>query len=119
MQDVGVAQPEFLHLAPQGQSYGWEPSLIWTNAIPDLALAIGFFVIPFFLLKFSKRRSDVRFSALLVSFAIFVISSGLAHLVAIWNIWHTEFALEGALKIFAACAAFPTAILLWRSLREL
>jgi hypothetical protein len=38
--------------------------------VPDLALAIGFFVIPFFLLKFSRRRRDVRFTSLLNSFAI-------------------------------------------------
>ncbi|HEU4653995.1 MAG TPA: HAMP domain-containing sensor histidine kinase, partial [Steroidobacteraceae bacterium] len=119
MQDFGVAQQHLVQLAPQGQSLAWEPALIWANVIPDLVLAIGFFVIPFFLLRFSKRRSDVRFSALLVSFAIFVISSGLAHLMAIWNVWHTDYVLEAAMKALAAGAAFPTAILLWRSFREL
>jgi signal transduction histidine kinase len=119
MQDFGVAQPDLVQLAPLGHSYAWEPSLIWANVLPDLALAIGFFIIPFFFLKFSRRRSDVRFRALLVSFAIFVISSGLAHLTAIWNIWHADYALEAAMKALAACAAFPTAVLLWRSLREL
>jgi len=119
MQDFGVAPPDFVQLAPQGHSYGWDSSLIWANVLPDLALAIGFFIIPFFLLKFSRRRRDVRFSALLVSFAIFVLSSGVTHLIAIWNIWHTDFALEAAMKVLAACAAFPTAILLWRSVREL
>src|SRR4051812_7108173 len=119
MQDFGVAQAELVQLAPQGRSYDWDPSLIWENAIPDLALAFGFFVILFFLLKFSRRRRDVRFTALLVTFGIFVLSSGLAHVIAIWNIWHTNYALEAAMKALAACAAFPTAILLWRSVREL
>jgi len=119
MQDFGVAQAELVQLAPQGRSYDWDPSLIWANAIPDLALALGFFVIPFFLFKFSRRRRDVRFTALLVTFGIFVLSSGLAHVIAIWNIWHTNYALEAAMKALAACAAFPTAILLWRSVREL
>jgi len=119
MQDFGVAQSEVVQLAPQGHSFAWEPSLIWANVIPDLALAIGFFVIPFLLLRFSRHRRDMRFSALLVTFGIFVLSSGAAHLIAIWNIWHTQYALEAAMKALAACAAFPTAILLWRSLREL
>jgi signal transduction histidine kinase len=119
MRDFEVAQPSYVQLAPHGQSFAENSSLVWANAIPDLALAIGFFVIPFFLFKFSRKRRDVRFSALLVSFAVFVVSSGLAHLVAIWNIWHADHALEAALKALAACAAFPTAILLWRSVREL
>jgi signal transduction histidine kinase len=119
MQDFGVAQSEFVQLAPHGQSYAWEPGLVWANVLPDVALAIGFFVIPFFLLKFSRRRRDVRFTALLISFAIFVLSSGLAHVLAIWNVWHTDYTVEAAMKVLAATAALPTAILLWRSLREL
>lgn len=93
----------------------WTPGIQWMHVIADLAIAMAFFTIPFVLLYVARRRRDLPFNALLVAFGIFIVACGLAHVMEVWNLWHGDFWLEGAVKVIAALALVPTGILLWRA----
>jgi light-regulated signal transduction histidine kinase (bacteriophytochrome) len=89
------------------------------NAISDTVIALACFAIPFVLAYVSRRRKDLPHNWLILSFGIGVAACGAMHLLAVWNIWHAEYWIEGIFKILTAASAIPTAILLWRYLPEL
>ncbi len=104
---------------PHGASFLWTPALIWMHAIPGTLLALACFAIPFVLLYIRRRRKDMPINWLVVSFCVGVVACGAMHVLAVWNIWHAQYWLEGAAKILTAASAIPTGILLWRHLPEI
>ncbi|HEY7643041.1 MAG TPA: ATP-binding protein [Steroidobacteraceae bacterium] len=101
---------------PHGHCYTWSPGVLWLNVVADVLIAMAYFTIPFALLYIARRRRDLRFDWLLVCFGIFVVACGLTHLMAVWNVWHANYWIEGIVKLLTAAASVPTAILLWRFL---
>jgi signal transduction histidine kinase len=104
---------------PHGTSYLWTNAVIWMNAIPDMLIALACFSIPFVLAYITRRRKDLQMNWLILSFGTGAAACGAMHLLAVWNIWHVEYWIEGLAKIVTAASAIPTAILLWRYLPEL
>ena len=104
---------------PHGSSFLWTPAVIWMNAIPDLLIALACFSVPFILVYIGRRRKDLPIGWLVWSFGIGVTACGAMHLLDAWNIWHTNYWIEGLVKVVTAAAAVPTVILLWRYLPEL
>lgn len=104
---------------PHGASYLWTPAVVWMNAIPDTLIAFACFVIPFLIVYITRRRKDLPLNWLALSFCVGVTACGAMHLLAVWNIWHAEYWIEGIAKILTAATAIPTAILLWRYLPEI
>jgi len=105
--------------APHGSSLGWLPSILWLNVVVDVLIALAYFTIPFLLFHIARRRKDLPLDWLVLSFAVFASACGLMHLMSAWNLWHTHYWAEVALKVIATAAAIPTAILLWRSLPDI
>lgn len=101
---------------PLGHCYMWSPEVLWTHVVSDILIAMAYFAIPFVIFYIARRRRDLPFDWLVVSFGVFVVACGLTHLIDVWNVWHADYWLEGILKAVTAAAAVPTAILLWRSL---
>lgn len=97
----------------------WTPGIQWVHVIADILIAVAFFTIPFVLVYVARRRRDLPFNRLLVAFGVFIVACGLAHVMEVWNVWHTDFWLEGVIKAIAAVALVPTAILLWRALPQI
>jgi signal transduction histidine kinase len=118
MPDFNVPWFSIDQFTPAGASFLWTPSLIWMHAIPDLLIALACFAIPFVLISIAKRRRDLPLDWLVVAFGIGVFAAGLMHLLAAWNIWHTEYWLEAIAKIFTAASIIPGIVLLWRYLPE-
>jgi two-component sensor histidine kinase len=75
-------------------------------------ITAAYFSIPFTLLYFVRKRSGLRFSRVLVCFAIFIVACGSSHLMDIWTIWHPDYWLSGAVKAATALASVSTAVLL-------
>lgn len=101
---------------PHGHCYMWTPGILWMHVIADILIAMAYFAIPFVLLYVVRRRRDLPFSWLLVCFGVFIVACALTHVMDVWNVWHTNYWLEGLIKVITATASVPTAILLWRSL---
>ena len=101
---------------PHGHCYMWSPGVLWMNVVADILIAMAYFTIPFALLYIARRRRDLPFDWLVVCFGVFIVACGLTHVMNVWNVWHSNYWLEGVVKLLTAAASVPTAILLWRFL---
>lgn len=119
MPDTTVSWFSGEQFLPHGHCYMWTPGILWMHVIADILIAMAYFSIPFVLIHVARRRRDLPFNWLLVAFGVFIVSCGLTHVMDVWNVWHTAYWLEGAIKVITAAASVPTAILLWRSLPKI
>jgi signal transduction histidine kinase len=94
---------------PHGFCYAWNSQLVWLHVVSDLLIAGSYFAIPVILLWFIRKRSDIPFGWLFVLFGVFIIACGATHLLEIWNLWHAQYWLAGALKAVTAVASVGTA----------
>jgi PAS domain S-box-containing protein len=97
---------------PHGMCYLWRPGILALHVVSDSLIALAYFSIPFTLIYFVRKRSDLRFGWIFVSFAAFIIACGASHFMEIWTIWHPTYWLSGGVKAVTALASVPTAILL-------
>ncbi len=97
---------------PHGMCFLWQPGILALHVVSDALIALAYFSIPFTLIYFVRKRTDLRFGWILVCFAAFIVACGASHLMDIWTIWHPTYWLSGGVKAATALASVPTAILL-------
>jgi signal transduction histidine kinase len=97
---------------PHGSCYTWDPYVIWLHVISDGIIALAYYSIPITLVYFVRRRRDLAFNWMFVSFAIFILACGTTHVMEIWSIWHPVYWLSGFVKVITALASITTAIAL-------
>ncbi|HLX42612.1 MAG TPA: ATP-binding protein [Bryobacteraceae bacterium] len=97
---------------PYGQCYLWQPALVWLHAISDGLITLAYYSIPFTLIWFVRKRAPLRLGGVTIMFAGFVTACGTTHLMSLWNLWHSTYRLEGAIKavtaVLSMMAAFAT-----------
>jgi PAS domain S-box-containing protein len=96
---------------PHGFCYFWNPGLVWLHVVADSLIALSYYTIPVALFWLVRKRRDVPFSWMFVLFGVFIIACGTTHLMEVWNIWHADYWLDGAIKAITAAASVPTAVL--------
>ena len=96
-----------------------EPGLIAIHAIADSVIALSYFLVPAALLIFVRRRRDLAFPWMFTLFAVFILSCGATHVLAVTTLWSPMYRLEGALKVVTALASIATAAMLFRLLPRL
>ena len=97
---------------PHGFCYQWNTGLVWLNVVSDLLIAAAYFTIPITLLYFIRKRRDLPFSWMVALFGVFIVACGSTHLMEVWNLWHAQYWLAGAVKAVTALASVVTAVLL-------
>ncbi|MGZ4969345.1 MAG: sensor domain-containing protein [Methylobacter sp.] len=98
---------------PHGACYLWLPSILWLHILSDSVIALAYFSIPFALLYFVKKRTDLAYRWVFVLFGIFICLCGTTHLISIWTIWHPDYWLDGLVKLATAFVSIATALLIW------
>ncbi|HXH76797.1 MAG TPA: HAMP domain-containing sensor histidine kinase [Bacteriovoracaceae bacterium] len=88
-------------------------ALIWTQVISDLLIGLAFLSISISLFLLVKK-TKIRFHAVIISFCIFIGTSGLTHFLEVWNFWHTDYLISTWLKVVTATASVVTGIWLIR-----
>jgi signal transduction histidine kinase len=101
---------------PHGHCYFWKPEVLWTNVIGDAVIVLAYFMIPFALFYFIKKRTDIRYPSMFLLFAAFIFFCGTTHLLDIISVWHPIYRLEGLVKIITGIVSITTAILLFKNL---
>jgi two-component sensor histidine kinase len=104
---------------PHGHCYLWTPAILGMHVVSDILIGLAYLVIPIGLYQLHRRRPDLDFNWLFVSFSLFIVTCGVTHWLSAWDIWHAEYWLEGFVKVLTAALSIPTAILLWRALPQL
>ena len=66
---------------PHGYCYRWNPGLVWPHAISDSLIALAYLTIPFTLLRFVRKRRDLAFSWMFVTFGAFIVACGATHVM--------------------------------------
>lgn len=79
----------------------------------DIFISMAYFSIPVALIYFLRRRKDLKFKAIFVLFAAFILSCGLTHLFSIYTIWRPDYWTEGYLKLITGLISIVTALSLW------
>ncbi|HEU4622192.1 MAG TPA: hybrid sensor histidine kinase/response regulator [Burkholderiaceae bacterium] len=97
------------NLLPHGFCFTWIPTLLWLHVVSDALIGLAYISIPLTLLYFVRRRADLPFHWMFLLFALFIVSCGFTHWMAIWTIWNPDYWLDGALKAVTASASILTA----------
>jgi signal transduction histidine kinase len=97
---------------PHGFCYLWSPGLVWFHAGSDSLIALAYSTIPVTLVYFIRKRRDMPFNWMFISFGIFILACGATHAMEVWTLWHATYWLSGAVKLITAIASVTTAIML-------
>lgn len=100
-------------LTPHGFCLVWEPWLIWTHAISNVAIGLAYFTIPLALAAFARRRRDLAFRPVFWLFAAFILLCGTGHWLDLLTLWVPAYGLEGLVMAATAAVSVLTAIALW------
>lgn len=95
-------------LMPHGSCFLWDPLLTSLHVASDLAVAVAYLSIPLLLLL-NRQHIDLQIRPVLLLFAAFIFSCGIGHCLRVWNIWHTNYWLEGAWTWVTAVVSLYTA----------
>ncbi len=98
---------------PHGACYLWLPSILWLHIISDTIIVLAYYSIPFALLYFVHKRTDLAYRWVFVLFGVFILLCGTTHLMSIWTIWHPDYWLDGLIKLATALVSIVTALLIW------
>ncbi len=98
---------------PHGACYLWLPSILWLHVISDTVIVLAYYSIPFALLYFVHKRTDLAYRWVFVLFGVFILLCGTTHLMSIWTIWHPDYWLDGLIKFATALVSIVTALLIW------
>ena len=116
--------PEFLtklfssDFMGHGYCYLWQPGIVWLHAISDTMIALSYYVIPFALVYFVRKRRDLPFHWMFLMFGIFIFGCGTTHLMEVWTVWHGTYRLAGVIKAITAASSVATAALFVHLLPE-
>jgi signal transduction histidine kinase len=97
----------------------WSSDVVWLHVISDAVITLAYYIIPFGLIYFVRRRKDLAFDWIFVAFGIFILACGATHMMAIITLWDPVYRLDGVIKAITALASIVTAALLVRLLPAL
>lgn len=98
---------------PHGYCYLWLPDLVLLHTLSDAIIVLSYYSIPIGLTVLIRKRRDLSFDYMFALFAIFIFACGTTHVLQIWNIWNSNYYLEGIVKAITAAASLLTAVILW------
>lgn len=100
-------------LTPHGFCLLWEPWLIWTHALSDVAIGVAYFTIPAALAFLARRRRDLAFRPVFWLFAAFILLCGTGHWLDLLTLWVPAYGAQAAVKAATAAVSLATAALVW------
>ncbi|HEY3348957.1 MAG TPA: ATP-binding protein [Thermoanaerobaculia bacterium] len=78
----------------------------------DALIALAYFSIPLTLILFVRRRRDLPFNWMFLSFGAFIVACGTTHAMEVWTLWNATYWVSGAIKAVTAAASLLTAVAL-------
>lgn len=103
-------------LLPHAFCINASPTLLRLHLVSDSLIAFAYFLIPWALLYFTRRRPDLPFQWVSWVFGVFIIACGLTHVFHVWTLYYPVYWLSGMAKAVTAAASIATAWLLYRAM---
>jgi len=103
---LSVGSSDFM---PHGYCYLWDPQILWLNVISDGLITLSYYTIPVILIYFINKNRNIPFNRIFWMFGTFILACGTTHLMEIWNVWHGNYMLAGAIKGITAAVSLLTA----------
>jgi hypothetical protein len=69
---------------------------------------------PVALIYFVTKREGLAFRGIFVLTGLFILACGMTHFMGVWTVWHPDYWLDGAAKMFTTVASIGTAFAMWR-----
>jgi signal transduction histidine kinase len=85
----------------------------WIEIAADGTIAASFFALPVAMLYFARRRPDLTLRPMFVLLGVFIIASGLTHVMDIVTMYWPDYRLDSAIKVVTALVGALTAIAVW------
>jgi C4-dicarboxylate-specific signal transduction histidine kinase len=101
-----------LDFMPHGDCYFWKPEIVWLHATSDAVIALSYYLIPFILIYFVRKRKDLPFNKIFMMFGAFILACGTTHLMEVWTLWYPIYRLSGIIKAITAGVSIVTAVML-------
>jgi C4-dicarboxylate-specific signal transduction histidine kinase len=101
-----------LDFMPHGDCYFWKPEIVWLHATSDAVIALSYYLIPFILIYFVRKRKDLPFNKIFMMFGVFILACGTTHLMEVWTLWYPIYRLSGIIKAITAVVSIVTAVML-------
>ncbi len=98
---------------PHGACYMWQQDLLLLHVGSDALIALSYFSIPFAILYFVRRRTDLAYKNIAFLFSAFILACGLTHMMGIWSVWEGIYHVTGYFKAGTAIISVVTAITIW------
>ncbi len=102
-------------MMPHGTCFLWNRLLTTLHSSSDIIIALSYFSIPAMMFT-ARQHMNEEARSLSILFASFILSCGLGHLTMAWNIWHTNYWLEGSIKFVTAGISTYTAFCLYQQI---
>ena len=94
-----------------GESYLWQPNLVFLHVASDATIALSYLVISGALATLVWRaRATLPFRWLFLAFGIFIVACGITHAVEVVTVYRPFPWLAGGFKLITAVASVATAV---------
>jgi PAS domain S-box-containing protein len=103
---------------PHGHCFLWQPHILWLHIISDAGIAAAYYALPVALIYLTRKRKDLPFKNVFWLFGAFILLCGTTHLLAIWVLWHPDYAVEGVVKAATALVSLATLAMLIKLIPE-
>jgi diguanylate cyclase (GGDEF)-like protein len=103
-------------LMPHGQCLLWRSDLLFLHVAGDIFTTVAYAIIPLSLIYLVRSRTDMAFNWIFDMFAAFIFLCGITHLLAIVNIWHGYYFIQGVAKLTTGVISLVTAYMAWQLL---
>lgn len=90
---------------------------MWPIVVSDALIAATYFFIPAVVFSLLRHRSSLLFHRIHVACSVFLLGCGATHALDVFNVWHANYSLAEALKLFTALSSLLAAWTVWRSFR--
>jgi PAS domain S-box-containing protein len=101
---------------PHGMCFLWQPELIMLHVASDAAIAASYYSIPFALIYFVSKRTDLAFPGVFLLTGAFILACGTTHIMSIWTLWQPDYRFDGFVKLITALVSVTTAFAMWRTM---
>ena len=104
---------------PPKMCFREDSAVLWLNVISDSLIALAYYLIPFLLFYYTRKRRDIGFHWIFVAFGTFILACGTTHLLGAVTVWNPVYRLDGVVKAITAIASIATFAMLGRMMPAL